>query len=79
MVGFLAGKACKTHEAVVNLAAAGYGQDAGILLRSLLNLVVNALWICEKPNPRLEMYLEYDWITRDALVGCYWGSLNCWV
>lgn len=64
LVSFFAGKACKTHEAVVILAERGYGQDAGILLRSLVNLVINAYWIAKDPSARLERYMDYDWILR---------------
>ena len=40
-MSFLAGKACKTHEAIIILAKQGYGQDAGVLVRSMVNLVIN--------------------------------------
>jgi len=61
----LAGKGCKTHQATLLLAELGYGQDAGILLRSLFNLVVNLTWISKVPTTRVKMYVDYDWILRD--------------
>jgi hypothetical protein len=64
LVSFFAGKTCKTHEAIVILTERGYGQDAGILLRSLVNLVINAYWIARDPAVRLERYMDYDWILR---------------
>lgn len=64
LVSFFAGKACKTHEAIVILAERGYGQDAGILLRGLVNLVINAYWIAKDPAARSERYIDYDWILR---------------
>lgn len=64
LVSFFAGKACKTHKAIVILAERGYGQDAGILLRSLVDLVISAYWISKDPVPRVERYMDYDWILR---------------
>ena len=63
----MTGKACKTHEATVMLAERGFGQDAGLLLRSLLDLVVNALWLAKDPCQRMEMWLEFDWILRQRI------------
>lgn len=40
-VGYFAGKALTTHEAILVLAERGLGQDAGILTRSLYELSVN--------------------------------------
>ena len=69
LVAFFAGKACKTHKAIVILAMHGYGQDAGILLRSFLNLVINACWISKDPAERVAQFTEYDWILRSRCPG----------
>lgn len=69
LVSFFAGKACKNHEAIVILAERGYGQDAGILLRSLVNLVINAYCLANGPVTRLERYMDYDWILRSQAAG----------
>jgi len=61
---FLAGKACKTYEAIVLLDERGFGQDAGVLTRSLLELAINVLWINEDLQSRAEMYRDYDAIVR---------------
>jgi hypothetical protein len=61
----LAGKGCKTHEAILLLAQGGYGQDAGILLRSLFNLVINVMWMGIEPETRVKMFVDYDWMLRD--------------
>jgi hypothetical protein len=59
MAAFLA-KACKTHDAMVLLARNGFGEDAAILTRSLLNLVINARWINQAPEERIPAYIKYE-------------------
>ena len=61
----ITGKALKTHEAIVILAERGFGQDAGLLVRSLLNLLIDALWMAKDPCPRFEVWVDYDWILRE--------------
>lgn len=66
MAVFLA-KACKTHQAVVLLAKSGYGEDAAILNRSLLNLLINARWIYKDPQERIPAYVDYDLVLKARL------------
>jgi hypothetical protein len=63
----LLAKACKTHQAITKLARSGFGEDAAILARSLLNLVINALWIYQDPKVRISAYLDYDSVLRAKL------------
>ena len=64
VTAFLAGKATKTHEAATILAGLGFGQDAGLLVRSMLDLLVTLKWILQDPIVRAQMYVDYDAITR---------------
>lgn len=56
---FFVAKAYKTHQAILHLCRQGYGEDAGILLRSLFELAVNALYI--KDNAELaQKYVDFE-------------------
>ncbi len=57
---FFAVKALKTHEALLLLAQRGYGPDAGVLARSLLELAINAAWISKDWPGRALFYLEHE-------------------
>lgn len=61
--GFCLGKAYKTHGSVLLLCRQGYGQDAAILVRSLIDLLITLLYILNDPsNERISRYFSYDWI-----------------
>jgi len=60
-------KAYKTLQAILLLCKAGYGQDAGILLRSLFNLTVNVLYINKDPVNRAKRYIGYGNILRQKI------------
>lgn len=63
---FLA-KACKSHQGIMLLCRSGYGEDAAILNRSLLNLSINAYWIYQKAEQRVSAYLDYDHVLKARL------------
>ena len=42
IIAFLLGRAYKTHQAILMLCRFGYGQDAGLLVRSQLNLALTS-------------------------------------
>lgn len=67
LVCLFLGKAYKTHQAITKLARSGFGEDAAILARSLLNLVINALWIHQNPSVRVSAYIDFDTVLRARL------------
>jgi len=54
---FLFGKATKTLDAIRVLCESGFGQDAVILTRSLVNLVINLWYIGGEPEERTKDYI----------------------
>lgn len=65
---FCVGKAYKTHAAALLLCRQGYGQDAAILVRSLVDLLITLTYILDDPSTeRLERYFAYDWIDRKKM------------
>jgi len=65
MVRFALGKAHKTHRAIVVLCRQGYGEDAAILLRTLLELAIDVRYIALDPgDDRGQRWLDYDSVTR---------------
>ncbi len=67
VIAYLTGKACKTHESITLLAEQRFGQDAAILVRTLINLDINLRWIDQDPDARAEMYLDYAWIVKERI------------
>ena len=67
VIAFFTGKAYKTHKSILMLASEGFGEDAAILTRSLLNLVINALWLNQDWEARLPAFIEHDWVQRAKL------------
>ena len=65
---FAVAKAFKTYEAVGTLCHAGYGEDAFMLARTLLELMVATCYILrDKTEERLLRYMNYDWVTRKKM------------
>lgn len=59
LIIFFVAKAYKTLRAILHLCSQGYGEDAGILLRSLFETAVNALYI--KDNEELaQRYIGFE-------------------
>src|SRR4029077_11854845 len=61
---FLFGKATKTLNAIRVLCEAGFGQDAVILTRSLVNLVIDLWYIGGDPDERTKDYIANGLRTR---------------
>jgi len=61
---FLFGKATKTMNAIRVLCEGGFGQDAVILTRSLVNLVIDLWYIGGDPDERTEDYIANGRRTR---------------
>jgi hypothetical protein len=51
LVASALGKGMKTFQAVIRLCALGYGEDALILIRSNINLLINIAYILAAQNP----------------------------
>jgi hypothetical protein len=56
-------KAYKTQAAILLLSEKGFGQDAGILSRSIFELNITTSYIL-KDITRIERFFDYDWIMR---------------
>lgn len=66
---FCFGKAYKTHGAVLLLCQNGLGQDAAMLMRSLIDLLVTLFYILNDPTEeRLQRYFAYDWVLRKKML-----------
>ena len=63
LLGF-AGKSLKTYRAIMLLCLHGYGEDASILLRSLMESAVHLSYISADPENRSRLFAEYDHILR---------------
>ncbi len=72
LVLHLFNKAWRTFESIYLLCANGYGQEASILLRSLLEVVVSAVYISKEPSSRAILFGEYGYLEkmsfRNALI-----------
>lgn len=67
-VAFVMCKAFKTYEATGLLCRSGYGEDAFMLARTLLELMVIASYILQDDTEdRLMRYMSYDWVTRKKM------------
>jgi len=62
------GKGYKTHGAILILCEKGYGEDAAILSRSLLELSLSTVYIMEDTTGlAAKRYFEYDYILREKM------------
>ncbi|HDP69994.1 MAG TPA: hypothetical protein ENN38_04195 [Actinobacteria bacterium] len=52
-------KSRKTYWAISTLAGRGFGEDAGILLRSLLENLIDLYWISIEPKERSKRFLDF--------------------
>jgi hypothetical protein len=57
---YLTLKIMKHHEALELLAGREYGSEAGILIRSMFEAVLNLLWISHDVENRLKRYVAYQ-------------------
>lgn len=63
LIGTVLGKAMKTFQAIERLCLLGYGEDAAVLLRTNVNLLVNVAYIVsdEYPNERAAEFIADGW------------------
>lgn len=67
-MAFILGKSFKTYEATGLLCRSGYGEDAFMLARTLLELMVTASYILQDDTEdRLMRYISHDWVTRKKM------------
>ncbi|MBA7535786.1 hypothetical protein ES705_28044 [subsurface metagenome] len=69
VISLLFSKTFKTYKSINILCKEGYGQDAGILLRSLFEIYVNITYISkDEPEKMAKRYYEYSYIGKKHLV-----------
>jgi hypothetical protein len=67
-INFLYCRSYRLHWSILILCDNGFGQEAGILLRSLIEQVVNMAWIGkEDPDHRAKLFVDYSHIARKKL------------
>jgi len=72
VVNFLFCRSYRLHWTILILCQKGFGQEASILLRSLMEHVVNIAWIeKEKSDERAKLFLDYFHIARKTLYNKY--------
>lgn len=58
-------KSHKTQAAILLLSERGFGQDAGILARSIFELAITTLYIVKDDTGKVvKRFFDYDWIMR---------------
>lgn len=55
-------RAYKSLDSIRRLCEVALCEDAGVVLRCLLNLLAVTRWITLKPNPRAEKYIRWYWV-----------------
>ncbi len=65
---FFFSRSSKTFSAILILCQRGFGEDAAVLCRSLVENVVNFLYIRQDPAERADLYLEYEYVLRHTYV-----------
>ena len=59
----------KQFKAVQVLCGKGYGEDAGLILRSMINALIDISYIKTDPIRLSERYLRFDFIIRKKKLG----------
>ncbi|TGE35852.1 hypothetical protein E4K67_22295 [Desulfosporosinus fructosivorans] len=65
---FMLAKFYKTLLAFRLLIVSGFEEDASILLRTLLENLINLVYISEKPQDRIKLFIEFDHIIRKRIL-----------
>jgi hypothetical protein len=60
------GRAYKSYDSIRRLCEVASCEDAGVLLRSLLNLLVVTSWISLDPPKRAKRYFDWYWVSLKA-------------
>jgi uncharacterized protein DUF5677 len=74
------GKALKTFQAIGRLAVFGYGEDALVLVRTNVNLLINLNYVLSAPDPteRVKDFIAYSYTERVHLVKDAYGETLQW-
>lgn len=71
-INFLFGRSYRLYWTILVLCEKGFGPEAGILLRSLMEHAVNMDWIAkENPDQRARLFLDYVHVARKQLYENY--------
>ena len=71
-INFLFCRSSRLHWSILILCQKGFGPEAGILLRSLMEQVVNMAWIGkENPDQRAKLFVDYDRVAKKMLYDNY--------
>jgi|GEM_PF-3071241 len=71
-INFLFCRSYRLHWTILMLCQKGFGPEAGILLRSLMEQVVNMAWIGkENPDERAKFFVDYFHVARKKLYDNY--------
>ena len=60
------GRAYKSHDSIRRLCEVASCEDAGVLLRNLLNLMAITRWISKDHEKRAKRYLDWYWVSLKA-------------
>jgi hypothetical protein len=60
----LLGRSLKSLQAILNLCMNGFGEDAGILLRAVVEATITFCYICMNPEKNGLLYQRYEFITE---------------
>lgn len=71
-INFLFCRSYRLHWSILMLCQKGFGPEASILLRSLMEQVVNMAWIGkENPDQRAKLFVDYFHVARKKLYDHY--------
>ena len=60
------GRAYKCYDSIRRLCEIALCEDAGVLLRSLLNLMAVTRWISQDPQIRAKRYFDWYWVSQNS-------------
>lgn len=64
-IALVIAKIIKTHNAILTLCGNGYGEDAGILVRSVFEILLDVEYILkEESEKRARRYFDYSWVIK---------------
>ena len=74
------GKALKTFQAISRLCASGFGEDALLLVRANVNLILNLRYILAAPDAteRVKNFIAYSYAERERLLKDGYGETVNW-
>ncbi len=74
------GKALKTFQAIGRLAVFGYGEDALVLVRANVNLLINLNYVLSASDPteRVKDFIAYSYTERASLMKEGYGETLQW-